>query len=292
MQSQKNSSSNKSFLVSGATFTSYFDVKGLWGRKTAPKPFVINISASSEAEAAHAARKMMAGQVGHCVIINNVTVSNPSEMEDSGIDWESPWFTGLDIVAFDTETGGLEPWSKPIIEMAFVRYDQSKKDFEEPRSFFVDPEDLPIDPKARSLNGIDDSMLDGAKKFGEIMLDLQDNFFKKNTVLVAHNRGFDAGFFYHSINRWNESSEKKINHLPMVCSMEMALTIDVGQGMNNKLGNIAKIMNIEGTNSHRAGDDALLCGKVFFALARKIPEFKSMNCRQFMEYFDNSIRMA
>lgn len=291
MQSLENTkSSNKMFLVTGATFTSYFDIKGLWGKKSSPEPFCINVSARSEGEAANMARNIMAKDRGYCVIINNVEESEPHSNEaDSGIDWDAPWFSELDIVAFDTETGGLTPQDRPIIEMAFVRYDPTKKDFEDPRSFFVDPDGLPIDAKARSLNGIDDAMLEGADTFGKIMLDLQRNFFKKNTVLVAHNRGFDAGFLYHSINRFNQNSEEKIAHMPMVCSMEMALTVDIGQGMNNKLGNLAKIMGVEGTNSHRAGDDALLCGRVFFALARRISEFKTMNSREFMEFFDQSI---
>lgn len=279
------------WIVSGVTFTSYYDVKGIWGKRIEPLPFTVCVSADSEGDAVFLARSLMAGSRGFCARIDNVEQRVSYAINDTGIDWDAPWYKELDLVAFDTETGGLNPSTSPIIEMAFVPYEKDKKDFAEPLSYFVDPEGMPIDPKARALNGIDDAMLDGAKKFGDLMLEIQQKHFTNRTVLVAHNRGFDAGFLYHSIKRHNMLGGPQIMTPPLVCSMEMALSVDIGQGMNNKLGNLAKALGVEGDNSHRAGDDALLCGRVFFALARLIPEFKSMSARQFMDYFDSRMRI-
>ncbi len=273
--------------MSGATFTSYYDVKGMWGKSIPPQPFSLVVYAEREGDAALLARLIMAEQRGYCVRVDRVEKVTSRQSFESDIDWEAPWWQELDLVAFDTETGGIDPKNDPIIEMAFVHYDKSKKEFDAPMSYFVDPEGKPIHPKARSLNGIDDAMLEGARKFGEIMQDVAQTF-SNRTVLIAHNRGFDAGFFYHHCNEWNQKNPNQALNMvpPMVCTMEMALGIDVGQGMSNKLGHLAKIIGVEGDNSHRAGDDALLCGRLFFALARRIKAFKDMNAKEFMHYFD------
>jgi DNA polymerase III epsilon subunit-like protein len=280
------------WLVTGATFTSYYDVKGLWGTKIEPTPFAKVVCAENEGDACALARMLLSEARGYCVRIDTVQKVQDRFFYETEIDWDAPWWEQLDIVAFDTETGGINPASDPIIEMAFVHYNNKTKEFEAPTSYFVDPCGKPIHPKARSVNGIEDYMLDGAKKFGEIMVEVVKTF-SSRTVLVAHNRGFDAGMFYHHINEWNDANpESKINLIPpLVCTMEMAVDTDIGQGMNNKLGHLAKILELEGDNSHRAGDDALLCGRLFFALARRNKALRSMSARKFMDYFDSRMRI-
>lgn len=278
--------------MSGATFTSYYDVKGVWAKRVEPEPFAIVVYAHNDGDAALLARLIVAEESGHCVRVDSVERVSDRQFFETDIDWDAPWWEQLDIVAFDTETGGIDPKKDPIIELAFVHYDKKTKEFLKPESHFVDPEGREIHPKARAMNGINDAMLDGARKFGEIMLDVLPTF-SNRTVLVAHNRGFDAGFFYHHCNRWNVANpDRKINHMPpLVCTMEMALNLDLGQGMNNKLGHLAKILELEGDNSHRAGDDALLCGRLFFALARRTSEIRGMSAKQFMQYFDSRMRI-
>lgn len=264
----------------------------MWGNKVSPTPFAIVVYAEREGDAALLARLLMAEQRGYCVRVDSVREVSNRQSFETDIDWDAPWWQELDLVAFDTETGGVNPKVEPIIEMAFVHYDKTRRDFDAPMSYFVDPEGKPIHPKARSLNGIDDAMLEGARKFGEIMQDVVKTF-SNRTVLVAHNRGFDSGFFYHHCNEWNtKNPDQSLNMVPpMVCTMEMALGVDVGQGMNNKLGHLAKILGVQGDNSHRAGDDALLCGRLFFALARRIGAFKTMSAREFMQFFDVTMQL-
>ena len=95
-------------------------------------------------------------------------------------------------IIFDTETTGLDAQTDRIIEIGAVELDNR---FVTGRSFhvFINPDGREVHPDALAVHGISNEMLADKPKFAEIVQDWMD--FVGDGRLVAHNAGFDAGFF-------------------------------------------------------------------------------------------------
>ena len=95
-------------------------------------------------------------------------------------------------IVFDTETTGLDNQADRIIEIGAVELDNR---FLTGRSFhvFVNPDGREVHPEALAVHGISNAMLSDKPRFAEII----DRWFGfvGDARLVAHNAGFDVGFF-------------------------------------------------------------------------------------------------
>lgn len=287
---------------------SYYDVKGFRGKKTPMEPYVVIIDGASAADAVHLARIQCSIDTGHTFIFEKAFgVPKPDNSRLSvdalnlSFDWAKPWYEAFEIVAVDTETTGLFPDKERIIEIGFSFYDKESRSYKKAESIYVDPEGVEIGKEAMAVHGITPDKIKGAKTISEVFKDKIGALNNKRMIFLAHNRGFDAGFINKSLKRAFQDEgeigqyadgidEQSVElFIPFVCSMELALATEVGQGRTNKLGHLAKVMGVEGDNSHRAGDDCRLAGNVFLALARRNTEFRSLNAYQFMRFFDKSI---
>jgi DNA polymerase-3 subunit epsilon len=172
----------------------------------------------------------------------------------------------LNVVAFDTETTGLDPFSGDrIIEVGLVVLRlapdgsvASREDF----VHLVNP-GLPIPKAITQITGISDADVADAPSFTEIAEELAQLL--AGSIAVAHNYPFDLGFLTVEFERagidWHEP-------LAAVDTIDLSMKL-FPEARSHKLGDLAKRLNVSLENAHRASDDAAACGMCFIELARK-----------------------
>ena len=156
-----------------------------------------------------------------------------------------------EYVAFDLETTGLYNRRDKIIEIGAVRM----KNGEEIDRFqtFVDP-GCKLERRTTDLTGITDEMLKGAPKIETVLPEFLK--FVGDSYLVAHNADFDTSFIY------SACKEQGIAY-----TLTSVDTLTISQNLLSELHKfsldvVAKHFKLEDFNHHRAGDDALICGKI------------------------------
>ena len=95
------------------------------------------------------------------------------------------------FIAFDLETTGLDPKNDAIIEVAFVRFDETG--ILDRWTSLVNP-GFSLPSEAANITGITDAELQEAPFFSEIRERLLD-FLADGSPLVGHNIDFDLSFF-------------------------------------------------------------------------------------------------
>lgn len=123
----------------------------------------------------------------------------------------------------------------------------------------VNPE-MPIPFFITMLTGISDSMVRDAPKFADVASGFLD--FIGDSVLVAHNAGFDMRFLNYEVSRLFE--DYRLAN-PSLCTVQLArkLLPDID---NHKLKTVAEYFSVELINHHRANADALATAKIFINL--------------------------
>ncbi len=174
-----------------------------------------------------------------------------------------------EYVAFDLETTGLYARRDQIIEIGAVRM----RDGQEIDRFqtFVDP-GVPLDKRTVELTGITDQMLKGAPKIREILPAFLE--FVGDSVLVAHNADFDTTFI-----RWACRDQGIPYGLTSVDTLTIAQNL-LPQLNKFTLDAVAKHYDLEDFNHHRAGDDALICGKIMGKLIPLLQQIGVENVQQ------------
>ncbi len=174
-----------------------------------------------------------------------------------------------DYVAFDLETTGLYNRRDRIIEIGAVRM----RNGEEIDRFqtFVNP-GCPIEKRTTDLTGITDDMLIGAPSIEDALKAFLA--FVNDSVIVAHNADFDTGFISRACQEQGIPYE--------LTSVD---TLVIAQNMLTSLNSfsldvVAKYFNLEDFNHHRAGDDALICGKIMSKLIPLLNEIGVMYIQQ------------
>lgn len=172
----------------------------------------------------------------------------------------------LPIVAFDTETTGLQPFAGDrIIEFGAVvlRLDEAGETVvESTHSWLINPQ-IPIPKKVTEITGIADGDVAGAKRFYEIAPEVFDLLSGK--IAVAHNFPFDMAFLS------KELSDADLHWPEPLAEVD---TVDVSmqttpEARSHKLADVCKRLGIDLDNAHRATDDAEACGRVFLELAKR-----------------------
>ncbi len=163
----------------------------------------------------------------------------------------------VEFVVFDLETTGAKAPPCKITEIGAyrVRGGEVLDKFHT----LVNPE-TPIPHFITGLTGIDDEMVADAPIFSDIIHDLLE--FIGNSVMVAHNSGFDMRFLNHEIGMVFPN-HKLAN--PCLCTVQLSrrLLPDI---LNHKLKTVAEHYDIDLTNHHRAAADAFATAHIFVNL--------------------------
>lgn len=93
------------------------------------------------------------------------------------------------LIALDVETTGLNPDYEKIIEIAIVKFVNGN--IVDKFVSLINPErEIPIG--AKMVNGIDESMVENAPKFDEVVKEIKE--FLEGTTVIIHNADFDILF--------------------------------------------------------------------------------------------------
>jgi len=172
------------------------------------------------------------------------------------------------IVAFDTETTGLNPWlGDRMIEFGAVvfhldergRVDESRVERHE---FFVNP-GVPIPPEVQKTTNISDADVVGAPPFAEkaeIIWGLLED-----SLSVAHNYDFDQAVLASEFQRLGRFWPTPLAEID---------TLDLsrrffGGARGHKLQQLAQRLDIRLVDAHRAANDAEACGRSFLAITSR-----------------------
>lgn len=177
------------------------------------------------------------------------------ELELDG--FENREIAGTDFVVFDLETTGAKAPPCRITEIGAYRVRDGK--VTEEFQTLVNPE-MAIPPFITGLTGISDAMVKDAPVFADIAHDFLS--FIGDSVLVAHNSGFDMRFLNYEIGRIYE--DYRIAN-PCLCTVQLSrkLLPDI---TNHKLKTVAEHYQIDLFNHHRASADAYATAHIFVNL--------------------------
>ena len=160
----------------------------------------------------------------------------------------------------DVETTGLSPWfGDRICEIAILRCNGEK--IVETFDTLLNP-GRPISPGAARVNGLKDTDLVDAPKFGNIADQVM--LLVRDAVIVCHNVPFDLGFLNSELERVN-------TYLPTTLVLD---TLEVARQHfdfdSNSLQSIAHDLDIDISGAHRALDDVLTTRELLRYFAQKL----------------------
>ena len=102
--------------------------------------------------------------------------------------------------------------------------------------------------------------------------------FIDESVLLAHNIGFDASFLVKTNERLGISTPD------LLCVDTIHLAKKYFKGMYSySLENLSKAIGIDIENAHRAEDDAEACMKLFFECIKKIPNYSYLELKELLK---------
>ena len=155
-------------------------------------------------------------------------------------------------VVFDIETTGLSPINDRITEIGAVKIREGVvvDEFNQ----LINP-GIPIPEKIVELTGITDDMVSNKPNIEEVLPDFE--YFIQDSVLVAHNASFDIGFIRENFFKIGKTLDN-----PVLDTLELTRAL-FPQLKKHKLNVIAKYLNVDLTNHHRAVDDARATGEIF-----------------------------
>lgn len=152
----------------------------------------------------------------------------------------------------DVETTGLSPRSARVCEVAAISFRGAER--VATLAELVNP-GQPIPPEVSRIHGITDEMVRNSPSFGAVAPGLLAAL--EGSVLVAHNAEFDLGF----LNMEFERVGLRFPDLPVLDTLVLARRNWKFQ--SNRLGNIAKELNISSEGWHRALSDVEMTRKIF-----------------------------
>lgn len=156
------------------------------------------------------------------------------------------------FVVFDIETTGLNPKVSKIIEIGAVKIVNGE--VVSTFSKFVNPQ-VPIPYNITKLTSITDDMVIGADTIEVVLPEFLE--FVADSVLVAHNAGFDTKF----IKKYAKDMGRNVENT-VIDTMTLAHILCPELGKFT-LDRICKHLGIKLENHHRAVDDAAATGDIF-----------------------------
>ncbi|MEM6926734.1 MAG: 3'-5' exonuclease [Myxococcota bacterium] len=179
----------------------------------------------------------------------------------------------LPIVAFDTETTGLEPFGGDrVIEFAAVELhvdDRGEVVDRTDHSWLINPE-RDIGRKVTEITGISNADVAAQPRFAEVAKPIRDLL--AGAVTVAHNFPFDLAFLSMEFERVREESgDPRMRWPEPLAEID---TVDLSmrcfpEARSHRLADLADRLSVSLENAHRATDDAAACGLCFAKLSRQ-----------------------
>lgn len=165
------------------------------------------------------------------------------------------------FVVFDLETTGAKPGPSRITEIGAYRVVNGR--VTDGFQTLVNPE-MPIPPFIVGLTRITDEMVKDAPLFADVAADFLE--FIGDSILVAHNSGFDMRFLNYEIGR--VFPDYRVAN-PCLCTVKLSrkLLPDI---VNHKLKTVAAHYEIDLTDHHRAKADAYATAHIFVNLLAKL----------------------
>lgn len=184
-----------------------------------------------------------------------------------GCDHDAIDLSDTGFVVFDLETTGAKTPPCRITEIGAYRVLEGK--IVDEFHTLVNPE-MPIPFFISLLTGITDDMVFGAPKFADVVDDFMG--FIGDSVLVAHNAGFDMRFLNHEVGRVYE--DYRLGN-PSLCTVQLSRNLlpDID---NHRLKTVADHFSVELINHHRANADALATAEIF---VRLLDDLRSLGVR-------------
>ena len=183
-------------------------------------------------------------------------------------------------VVFDIETTGFSPIQNKIIEIGAVKVVNGE--VTDGFSRFVNPRE-PIPFRITELTSITDDMVKDADPIEVVLPEFME--FCKDSVLVAHNAGFDTSFIEENCNRLDIPYDFTVVD---TLSLARLLLTDMAKF---GLANLCKKFNISLENHHRAIDDATATGEVFIKLVEMLESIDVFTLDQVNEMASVSAEM-
>ena len=175
------------------------------------------------------------------------------------------------FVAIDIETTGLDVRTDSIIEVGAVLFERNEAGvFSETKSFssFVSPQrDIPENIK--KLTGISEKDVENAPLALAVIKELSD--FIGERPICGHNVFFDMSFIRtvgFSVNV-EEHEDYRVKFLQTAVDTLSLSRIFYSELPSKKLGDVAKFLQIDSGDSHRAEDDARTSGRILTQLLEK-----------------------
>ena len=167
------------------------------------------------------------------------------------------------FVAVDLETTGLDFEKDEIIEVALVRFEDSKPT--ESVDFLVKPAEAVLRPFIESLTGISKAELEESEDFASVAGKICA--FIGDLPLVAHNASFDSKFLKRSLNKVGVPYDDHVFWDSLTLSR-----IAYQDTPNHRLDTLVQALGIERSRAHRALPDADACGRLFVMAYEKIAQ--------------------
>ena len=169
------------------------------------------------------------------------------------------------FIAIDFETTGLSPYSDRIIEVGAVIFENGTivNKFES----LINP-GMAIPAAAQHVNHISNDMVKDAPTEAVVIKKLVEfigDAINGNTFLCAHNANFDSGFLAKALER--NGYDATLFFLDTLCLSRKTFYFD-----NYKQETIANHFGIINSESHRAVNDAEVCGLIMVNLCDLIIE--------------------
>ena len=169
-------------------------------------------------------------------------------------------------VVFDLETTGFSSKNDKIIEIGAVKIKGGS--IVDRFSEFVNPE-MRIPYNITELTSITDEMVENAETIEKILPKFLE--FCKDSVIVAHNAGFDVGFIKKNARDIGEEFD-----YPVLDTVPLSRYL-YPELKKVKLNIVAKHLGVSLENHHRAVDDAKCTGDILLKCFEKIKEEKNIN---------------
>lgn len=187
-----------------------------------------------------------------------------------------------DLIYFDFETTGLNPYHDKIIEYAFIQEEDETYDIDDSDSYknntyiteLVNPKQK-FEKKISEITGIHPDELEGTEQIEtqlpNIMKFINYDMKSKNIYLVAHNcDSFDKLFLIEAIKKYNASDNNHLEykHIHFIDSLNLCKKL-LPDTKSYSLKNITKHFNII-PGSHRAMSDTVALREVYHHLIAQL----------------------